>query len=380
MKQLRFVFVLVICGLCSAWAADHVPILPKDFAGWQLKGAVQSSPDPLVADAANAPLLKEYGFSDFASATYTREDGRKLAIRAARFNDVSGAFGAYTFYYQPEMQREQIGDQASSFNERILFYRGNVLIDAVFDRLTAMSAAELRELADVLPRPKGNAANAPPLLAYMPSRNYIKNTEKYIVGPLGLAQAGSPVPANLVDFADGTEVVLGHYRLASGEATLAVISYPTPQIAAEHMKRLDAAQGAAQVAGQNASEKLGSLYEKRSGPLLAVVTGSVTRDDARSLLGAVNYDADVTWNQNTSFDKKNNLANLLVNIILLCGILIGLAMIAGLAFGGLRIVIQRLFPGKIFARPEEAEFIALHLEEQSVPSAKPGLSSSIKAG
>lgn len=380
MKHLRLLFILLICGLCTAWAADQDPILPKDFGGWQLKGPIQTSRDPLAADAANAPLLKEYGFSDFASATYTRDDGRKLAIRAARFNDVSGAFGAYTFYYQPEMQREQIGDQAASFNQRILFYRGNVLIDAVFDRLTAMSAAELRELAGALPRPKGNAANAPPLLSYMPSRNYIKNTEKYVVGPIGLAQVSSPVPANLVDFADGTEVVLGKYQLPSGEATLTVISYPTPQIAVEHMKRLDAAQSASQTAGNNGTGRTAFVSARRSGPLLAVVSGSVSVNDARSLASTVNYDADVTWNQNTSFDKKNNLANLLVNIILLCGILIGLALVAGLAFGGLRIAVQRLFPGKVFSRPEEVDFIALHLEEQSVPSAKPGLSSSIKAG
>jgi hypothetical protein len=379
MRQLRILFVLLVCCLSTAWAAEPDSILPRDFAGWQVKGAIQTSRDSSVADAANAPLLKEYGFSNFATATYTREDGRKLVIRAARFNDVSGAFGAYTFYYQPEMQREQIGDQAASFNQRILFYRGNVLIDALFDRLTAMSAAELRELADALPRPKGNAANAPPLLAYMPTRDYIKNTEKYVVGPLGLAQVTSPVPVNLVDFADGTEVVMGKYHLPTGEATLMVISYPTPQIAGEHMKRLDAAQSGSQ-AGKSGIENIGSLYEKRSGPLLAVVSGQVSVSDAKSLLGAVNYDADVTWNQNTSFDKKNNLANLLVNIILLCGILIGLAMVAGLAFGGLRIAIQRLFPGRVFGHPEEVEFIALHLEEQSVPSTKPGLSSSIKAG
>src|SRR5438270_936650 len=361
MKQLRILFVLLMVCMSAAALAEQDSILPKDFGGWQAKGAIQTSRDAVVADAANAPLLKEYGFADFSSATYIREDGRKLAIRAARFNDVSGAFGAYTFYYQPEMQREQIGDQAASFNQRILFYRGNILIDAVFDRLTAMSAAELRELADVLPHPKGNAANAPPLLAYMAHRDYVKNTEKYVVGPVGLAQAASPVPVNLVDFAEGTEVVLGKYHVPSGEATLMVISYPTPQIAAEHMKRLDAAaQSGSQPAGVG---NAGPLYEKRSGPLLAVVSGQVSASDAKSLLGAVNYDADVTWNQNTSFDKKNNLANLLVNIILLCGDLIGLALVAVLAFGGIRVADQRLLPGRVFGRPEEVEFIALHLEE-----------------
>ena len=42
---------------------------------------------------------------------------------------------------------EKIGDGAASMNERVLFYRGNILVDAVFQKLSAMSAAELRELA-----------------------------------------------------------------------------------------------------------------------------------------------------------------------------------------------------------------------------------------
>ncbi len=85
--------------------------------------------------------------TDFESATYIRDDGRKLTLKAARFADTSGAYGAFTFYKTPPMLVEKIGDQAGSLNERVLFYRGNILIDAVFQRLSAMSAAELRELA-----------------------------------------------------------------------------------------------------------------------------------------------------------------------------------------------------------------------------------------
>ncbi len=379
MKQLRIPFVLVLVFAVSALAADQRPVLPNTFAGWQVEGHAKTSSDPAVADPANAALLKEYGFTDFASATYGRE-GRKLAIKAARFNDVSGAFGAYTFYYQPEMQREAIRDQGASFNERVLFYRGNVLIDAVFDRVTAMSTAELRELSSGLPLPAGNAGSAPPVLAYMPRQDYIKNTEKYVVGPLGFAQIASPLPANLVDFTQGTEVVLARYKVSGGEAILMVISYPTPQIAAEHMRKIDEAHTAAQQhPGDPAIVQIGPFYDKRSGPLLAVASGPISQSDARSLLGAVNYDADVTWNQNTFFDKKNNLANLLVNIILLCGILIGLALVAGIAFGGLRIALGRLLPGKIFDRAETVEFISLHLGEEGRGSADSKLSSSIKA-
>src|SRR5438270_4690059 len=174
------VALLITLGTCSAFASDRPGILPQSFSGWQRKGTPgNATSDSAIADPANAPVLKKYGFNEMETATYVREDGRKLAIKAARFDDTSGAFGAYTFYYQPEMNREQIGDQGASFNQRILFYRGNILVDAVFDRVTAMSAAELRELAGLLPRPLGNAASLPPLLAYMPRRDYIANTHKY---------------------------------------------------------------------------------------------------------------------------------------------------------------------------------------------------------
>lgn len=380
MKSLRLCLIVVLACVGTCFAADQGSVLPRDFGGWQVQGAVKISADPAAADAANAALLKEYGINGFEAATYAREDGRKLAIKAAKFNDASGAFGAFTFYNQPEMQREAIGDQGSSFNQRILFYRGNILIDAVFDRLTAMSAAELRELAGVLPRPKGNANNLPPVLAYMPKRDYIRNTEKYVVGPIGLAHVASPLPANMIDFSAGTEVVLGRYQVSGGEAILTVISYPTPQIAAEHMKTIDATRTAAQQKpGEASIVNVGPFYDKRSGPLLAIASGPISQSDARTLLGAVNYDADVTWNQNTFFDKKNNLANLLVNIILLCGILMGLAVIAGLAFGGIRIALRQLLPGKIFSDPDEVEFIALHLDVARPEASDSKLSSSINA-
>jgi hypothetical protein len=379
MKQFNLLSALVLALAISSFAADRPPILPNNFAGWQMEGTAKTSTDPGVADPANAALLQEYGFTDFSSANYVR-DGRKLAIKAARFNDVSGAFGAYTFYYQPEMQREAIRDQGASFNQRVLFYRGNVLVDAVFEQVTAMSTAELRTLSSVLPLPSGSAGNAPPVLAYMPRQNYIKNTEKYVVGPLGYAQISPPLPVNLIDFSQGAEVVLGHYKASGGEATLMVISYPTPQIAADRMRVIDEAHTAAQQRpGDPSILQIGPFYDKRSGPLLAIASGPISQSDARDLLGAVNYDADVTWSQNTFFDKKNNLANLLVNIILLCGILIGLALVAGVAFGGLRIAIGRLFPGRIFDRAESVEFISLHLAEggEGAPDSK--LSSSIKA-
>jgi hypothetical protein len=308
--------------------------------------------------------VKEYGFTDFSSGTYTREDGRKLTVRAARFSDASGAYGAFTYYKQPEMLNEKIGDQASSLNNRILFYRGNVLVEAVFDKLSVMSAAELRELASDIPLPQGGARNLTSLPTYLPKQDYVKNTAKYIMGPVTLDKIGSPLSAQLIDFNSGAEVVEGTYRGSTGEGTLVLISYPTPQIAAEHLKRIDAAhQPNAQQGGGSGVVEVGAFAQKRSGPIVAVAAGPITDGEANSLLASVHYDADVTWNENTFFDKKNNVANLLWNVVILCGLLMGITLAAGLAFGGVRVALQRLLPRR--DRNGEDDFIALHIDEST---------------
>ncbi len=62
----------------------------------------------------------------------------------------------------------------------------------------------------------------------------------------------------------------------------------------------------------------------------------------------MNYDADVTWNENTFFNKKDNIGNLVWNALILCGILMVFALVAGIAFGGLRVLVQRIIPGTDF--------------------------------
>jgi hypothetical protein len=345
------------------------PILPKQFAGWQIQGAAQSSKDAATADPTNAALLKEYGFTDIETATYKSDDGRTLKIRAARFTDASGAFGAYTFYLQPEMAREEIGDQGASLNQRVLFYRGHIVIEAVFSQLSVMSAAGLRELAGLLPRPGGNAGNLPPILASMPHHGYARNTEKYAEGPVALGAISSPLPADLVDFSASPEVVLGQYSTSGGGATLMLIEYPTPAVAAEHLRRIDAAHQAAQPqTGVATIENVGPFFDKRTGPIIAIAAGPISESDAQTLLGAVNWAPSVTWNENTYFDKKDNIANLLVNIILLCILVGAISLAAGVAFGGARILLRRLFPGPVFGRPDQTEFISLQLGETAPAS------------
>jgi len=357
--------VWVAVAALAVDGANAAPLLPKEFGGWELAGSAQTSQDASVADAANPALLKEYGFSDLSSATYTRSDGRKLTVKAARFADATGAYGAFTYYKMPQMITEQIGEYGASLNQRILFFRGNILVDAAFEKLSVMSAAELRELAGLLPLPAGGNRNLPVLAGYLPTKARVNNSIKYVVGPVGLAKIHAPLAAELVDFNAGAEVAKADYQTPGGEASLMVISYPTPQIAAQNLQRMDAARQTAQP--QSSSEPLmsiGPYFDRRTGPIVVVAAGPLSRSQAKSLLESVNYDADVTWNENTYYSKKDNIGNLIVNVIILCGIICGLAVVAGIAFRGLRILVQRLLPERVRQRREEMEFTALHLSDK----------------
>ncbi|MGA7684694.1 MAG: DUF6599 family protein [Terriglobales bacterium] len=381
MKSFRFLIIFLSAVFLSAvlpsaipvcstvFAADApapAPVLPSQFGGWQISGSAMKSTDAAAADPANAAVLKEYGFQRFEKADYTTADGRKLAIKAAVFDDASGAYGAFTYYQTPVMVDEQIGDLAGSLNNRVLFFQGNVLVDALFDKLSGMSAAELRELAGMLPRPAGNARQLPSLRGYLPRRDYQKNSAKYILGPAALSRAGAPLPAQVVDFKLEAEVLLAQYSVAAGDATLMLVEYPTDQIAIEKMKQIDAAhQVAAQQPGVASIVDVGPFTAKRTGPILVIAAGPISHGEARALLGSISYETDVTWNENTHLTKRDNLANLLFNVIVLCGILIGLALVVGVGFGGVRILAKRLFPGRVFDRPEGAEIISLHLDERS---------------
>lgn len=336
------VFLLLVCSL--AWAKEPA-VLPAQFNGWKLDPAsFKSSADPAMADAADAAVLKEYDFNTLETGTYSR-NGRKMEVRAARFNDSSGAYGAFTFYLQPQMSKVEIGDRAASSNSRVLFFRGNILVDAQLEQVTAMSAADLRALAESLPRPHGKL---PTLPGNLPQQSRLPNTDRYIVGPVALERLAVPVPASLVDFSKEPEVVSARYRSSSGEATLTLIAYPTPQIAAERLRALQAAS-------------LPGVF-KRTGPILAVASGGIPLSEAESLLASVNYDADVTWNEPAKPNTNEDRAGFIVAEVLLVVIFLAIALGFGLAYGWIRVAFRRLVQGKTAGPPEDVEIIRLNLK------------------
>ena len=342
------------------------PLLPQSFAGWTVAAPLQKFTDPAQADPANAAALKEYDFVEGAAATY-KQNGKTLSLRLLRFQDDSGAYGAYSFYRPNGWSRGEIGAGAASSQNRVLFWKGSTVVDATFSRLGPMSAAELRELASQIPVPHGTRALVPPILGNLPRASLEPLTTHYALGPVGYAGAGGVLPPALVGFDRGAETVTANYSLPSGPATLTIIDYPTPQMAAAQEAAIRAyiqagakAQPAWPKPLQDSDQA--SLEVRRSGPLVALVSGDAIPDESHKLLDSVNYQADLTSIPLPAESEVARTSRFLMGIAALVLIGVSSALFFGFSLGGGR-ALYRIWRGKPASSLYEAEFISLNLRD-----------------
>jgi hypothetical protein len=347
-------------------------LLPSSFSGWQADAAPTATHDAAQADAANAAALKEYGFSDALFSNYSR-DGETLKIKAFRFGDATGAYGAYSFYRQSGWPKEQIGTGAASDHGRVLFWAGNILVDSQFSHISAMSGSELRELAASIPKPAGNKSVAPPILANMPQKNLNGQSTHYALGPAGYSgPSGAPVPegvlpAGLVGFDRGAETATANYKLQSGPATLTLINYPTPEMAAAQAKTIAEYLKAGNSPQHPFTKPLLDsnptvLEVRRSGPLVAVISGDPIQDEAHKLIESVHYEADMSSIPGEPSHDVQNFAKLILGIIVLVVVMFVAAIIVAIFLGGGRAAF-RVMRGKPASSLLDEDFIRLDLRE-----------------
>ena len=359
-------------------AAKHVevpaapkPLLPEVFAGWEQKGAARKLASAEQADSSAAAALKEFGFSDGLEATYERA-GEQLQIRALHFADASGAFGTYSMFRLNGWPREQIGSGAASdsSHKRVLFWVGSTVVDVTYSRQNPMLAGELRAMAKQIPLPEGSRAVTPPILADLPQGQLDPQTTHYAVGPAGYEGAGGVLPSALVGFDKDAETVTANYLLRSGSATLTLIEYPTPQMAAAQETRIRdyvKAGKTAQPAWPKplADSDLASLEVLHSGPIVALVSGDAIPEESHKLIERVHFASEVVTLPQVGGDNEiSKTSKLLLGIAALVGIGAGTAIVLGVFFGGFRAA-YRVARGKPASSVYESDFTSLHLNDEA---------------
>ena len=359
-------FLALAASCVFAQSANPVPkaaplLLPQSFSGWKDPGALKTGTTPAGLDAADADVLSEYGLKDFAEGTY-RRGGGQVNLRAMRFTDATGAYGAFTFYRKPGMKPEALGNGGASDAHEVIFWSGVTVVDAVFDSPAVNGESALKALVAKLPPVGGSDAVAPTLPQYLPSDGLEVSSVNYATGPIAYARKGGVLPVAMIDFSRDAEAVTAGYSHRVGKGMLTILEYPTPQIALERAKAIEAMlKGPLPASLQQGNPA--ALAVKRSGPLVAVTNGDMSLEEARTLLDRVKYQADVTWNrQDNSKREVRNAAAMLLGIAYLTAILAACALTLGAFLGGGR-ALWRIIRGKPVSAVYEEDFISLNLKD-----------------
>lgn len=343
------------------------PLLPETFAGWQITGTPDQSTQASGADPGDAVPLQEYGFTRYESARYTRDDGN-LTVKAMEFGDATGAFGAFTFYRRPTMSAADIGSGAAFDGKRVLFWSGKTLVDANFEHITPMSPAELRDLASQLPKAIANQATPPRLPDYLPHQHLEQQTVKYAIGPQSYVMSGGVLPPGLVDFGRSAEVATAEYNALGGTGTLTIINYPDSDIALDRQHTIQAyfaSHGSTQYPWTPAltDSNPSAIQVRRSGPLLAVSSGSYSSGAANELLQRVHYEEIVTLgHQKPQVDDPKLVAQIILDVAALVGIFALIAIVLGIFLGAGRAALQRSRNKSGLPEDGSSEFIRLNLK------------------
>jgi hypothetical protein len=181
----------------------------------------------------------------------------------------------------------------------------------------------------------------PALMTYLPADGLVPNSERYIVGPVSLSRFDPGIPPSVAAFHLGSEAQLGQYRTAKGLLTLAIFNYPTPGLARNQYEEF---------------QKTPGVVARRIGDLVAVMVSPPDPDAAERVLAQVRYETNITWNQSIPQNPVPGVAKLILDIFMFTGILLLGALVAGIGFGGLRILARKMGNGE-----DPNAMITLHL-------------------
>jgi hypothetical protein len=207
-----------------------------------------------------------------------------------------------------------------------------------------------KELIDRLPKVGGSAGIAPLLPTLLPAKGLDPESVKYALGPAGYQAMGGVLPAAMVGFDKSAETVTAKYR---GGGVLTLLLYPTPQIAGD--------RGRAVEAQLKPEAGAGAVKVRREGPLLLLTTGPWTPAAAQAMVDGIHLHSVV------SFDKPmppefhaevQKTYSLLTSIMVFCGVGSLAAIFLGLFLGGGRALV-RVIQGKPAA--SEPEFLRIDL-------------------
>jgi hypothetical protein len=371
---MRFTVVLFLATLVLPALPAHAQgILPGSLAGWS--GNVQAGLAPPVlpaGDSAGANLTalqeaarREYGFVSGENADYMR-GSEEMRVNLYKMKDPSGAYGLYSYLRDTGMPHADFTEHSSMSRERALVLVGNIVVEVSGKELPKNGAALKALVAAVAPHAESGLL--PTIGDRIPTKGFIDRTDKYVLGPSTLNQFFPLADGDWLGFSQGAEAETAKYRVNGHELNLMIADFPTPQTAAKKVAELQKKfniNESKDANDSNGAESTKPLYARRAMTLVAIVSGAATKKEADAVLDQLESGTQITWNEPTFQFKEPSIGMMIVGAITGTGVICLFAIIAGLAFGGVRLVVKRA-TNKVFDRPDQVQVLQLGLSSKPI--------------
>jgi hypothetical protein len=264
----------------------------------------------------NPALWREFGLAAQSTAKIGKADANTY-----RMKDVTGAIAAWEWQRGPGSKPCSLEPFCSTDGKRSVVVSANYLV--------AVNGAVAKAALDgfLATLPNRHDTSLPPILTYVPRKNLVPDSARYVLGPESLKSFAPQLSGWKPGFEQGAEAQVAEYKLGAGAPLhLAVFYYPTPEMARIHTADFRRVTG---------------VQVKRSSVLVAVVFGGASDREANALLNQIQFEAKVMWNDIPPPSPIKPLYQLLWNIIYLSGVLVALCFVSGLIYAGIRLYRRR---------------------------------------
>jgi hypothetical protein len=251
--------------------------LPTALPGdWRATGAPRLLTATELPVNSDSDLYREFGLERLQTRIYAN-GRRKLTIEVFEMLYPTGAYGLLTI------------DRAAKSSPHREFQRGRYLVrmsgGVTGDALDDQTISGVESLFATVEQ-----GDLSPLPGHLPQQDRVPASERYLVGPVGLSRLQYfDEWREKVNFNGGTEIAAADYKNGSGEMSLVLIEFHTPQAATAGFEAMNS------VLTGLAPDQQASRILKRTGNYIVAATNVTDRAAAQAIVDQVKYTAVVYW-------------------------------------------------------------------------------------
>ncbi len=312
-------------------AVDDFPELQKVLAE-----SFFSEPSRL-ATVTDGRLYSDVGFERYAKRVYSAGDFGDISITVVTLMDSRAAYSLLTLRTDSGTRNGPPGDAFAADSSRVAFFQGRRWI-----QITGAKAPAdlLRRLAVSVSDRLGPHDQKPPsLIRHFPGTGYDASSLKYFPGLKSFETYSGTQALKDLRLEFDAEIARARYALDNTTGILTLLNFPTPEVGEEYFNEFSTAH--------RGIESKDKTYLKRSGPLVAVLTGRMNPGEADTILGAISHSYSIRWifekpqKKGVTWGIPVRILHTVVKSILFVVLLSVIAIIAGAGFAFLRFAKKR---------------------------------------